>query len=219
MATLADLAEAQFGMVTSAQAAAAGVSHLSLSRLAGDGVLHRIQHGVYRVRGGAGHRAQSLYAAWLALDPAMPAERRSAPVSGVVSHRSAARYYDLGDLQIGASEFVLPARRQSRRRDLRLHRGQLAVHEWEWVDGLPVTRPPRILADLLTDRADPSAVASIAADALRRRLASEAELSAGLASYGRRSGSTGTDLAFLHRFLDISITPTDRAHVARRSVE
>jgi predicted transcriptional regulator of viral defense system len=210
MALLADLAEDQYGLVTTAQAAAAGVGHTALSRLAADGVLDRIHHGVYRVRGGAEHRSPQLYAAWLALDPETSGWQREAPRTGVVSHRSAVRYYDLGDLTADVSEFVLPVRRQTRRHDVRLHRGRLADSEWEWVDGLPVTRPPRIIADLLAERHDLGAVGTIAADALNRKLTTEAELRSAFAGgrgdglRGGARGSAGGDL--LRRLLDLAVT-------------
>jgi predicted transcriptional regulator of viral defense system len=207
MAALGELAEDQYGLVTSVQAAEVGVSHVALSRLAGDGVLDRVSHGIYRVRGGAEHRASSLYAAWLALDPATPGWRRAAPVSGVVSHRSAARFYDLGDLTADVSEFLLATRRQTRRQDLRLHRGKVGNGEWEWVDGLPVTRPARIVTDLLIERTDPSAVATIAADALRLRHTTEDELVAALTTLGRRFRLDGLGgPALLRRFLETAAT-------------
>lgn len=45
--------------------------------------------------------------------------------SGVVSHRSAAALYRLGDLPADVHEFTLPARRQTRRVDVRPHRARL----------------------------------------------------------------------------------------------
>ncbi len=63
-------------------------------------------------------------------------------------------------------EFTLPTRRQSRRRDVRLHIGEVD-DLWINLRGLPVTQPSRIAADLLREREDPEAVAYIVADAIR----------------------------------------------------
>lgn len=48
---LADVTACQWGMVTTAQAAALGVSRLMLSRLAEAGHLERLAHGVYENAG------------------------------------------------------------------------------------------------------------------------------------------------------------------------
>lgn len=73
------------------QARAAGVQWRSLMRLAEDGRIERVAHGVYRVRGGAEPDHLALRAAWLRLDPAKPAgERLNDPDVAVVSHTSAA---------------------------------------------------------------------------------------------------------------------------------
>ncbi|GAB7305223.1 hypothetical protein MAFF212519_31410 [Clavibacter michiganensis] len=50
---LAELTAGQWGMVTTAQAEAVGVSRLQLSRLAQRGLLERMAHGVYRDAGSA----------------------------------------------------------------------------------------------------------------------------------------------------------------------
>ncbi len=50
---LFDVAEGQWGLCTRQQAQQAGVGASSLARLTHDGLLERVAHGVYRVRGGA----------------------------------------------------------------------------------------------------------------------------------------------------------------------
>jgi predicted transcriptional regulator of viral defense system len=163
---LAEVAEEQWGLVTRQQAEMAGVSRATLQRLASGGVLERAAHGVYQLAGAPTPDQQALIAAWLQLAPATRAWQR-VPAQGVVSHRSAAAAYGLGHLPADRHEFTLPARRQSRRPDVRLHRRPLRQDEWEWLRGLPVTRPSRIAADLLDDNEDPEAVATVVADALR----------------------------------------------------
>jgi predicted transcriptional regulator of viral defense system len=164
---LASLAEDQWGLLTRRQAEEAGLSPATLQRLsATGGILERMTHGVYHLAGAPLPNHPALRAAWLGLAPETLAwERR--PEQGVVSHRSAAAMYGLGELPADRHEFTLPVRRQTRRADVRLHRRPLAEAEWISLRGLPVTRPSRIAADLLAEREDPGAVAQVVADAIR----------------------------------------------------
>jgi len=66
------------------------------------------------------------------------------------------------------------------------------VGEWQVVDGLPVTRPSRLVADLLLAREDPSAVASIAAEALQQGESLQAMVAA-VAPYAGRYGEAAGD--------------------------
>jgi len=162
---LADLAESQGGLLTRRQAEASGVSPATITRLARSGALDRVAHGVYRFAGAPPPGHQELRAAWLQLAPDTPGwERR--PEQGVVSHRSAAALYGLGHLPADNHDFILPGRRQTRRPDVRLHVGRLTDAEWNFLAGLPVTRPSRIAADLLGEREDPAAVAHVVTDAM-----------------------------------------------------
>jgi putative AbiEi antitoxin of type IV toxin-antitoxin system len=163
---LAAIAEEQWGFVTRRQAEKAGVSPATFKRLIRDGVLERTGPAVYRLAGAPLPDHVELRSAWLQLAPDIPVwERR--PEQGIVSHRSAASIYGIGHLPADAHEFILPARRQVRRPDVRIHRGQLRDDEWIILRGLPITRPSRIASDLLADREDPEAVGRVVADALR----------------------------------------------------
>ncbi|MGH3869793.1 MAG: hypothetical protein ACRDQ4_27580 [Pseudonocardiaceae bacterium] len=170
VARLSDLTEGQWGLVTHTQARRLGIAWSTLSHLAGpEGALERIAHGVYRLRGSADPGHLSLRAAWLQLDPATPAwERLDRPEQALVSHSSAAVLYDVGDLRADTHEFTLPVRRQTRRRDVRLHRGQVPDQDWLILDGLPTTRAGRMVADLLADHHEPEAVAQIVREVLDR---------------------------------------------------
>jgi len=161
---IAPIAEEQWGLITRAQAEQSGVSEATLKRLAAKSVLERVAHGVYRLAGAPVPDHQDLRAAWLQLEPKVPAWERTWD-QGVVSHRSAAALYGLGDLPADRHEFTLARRRQTRRTDVRLHKGEPGL--WTTVHGLPVTRPSEIASDLLADREDPGAVAQIIADAIR----------------------------------------------------
>src|SRR5215218_3416569 len=159
---LGQIAQDQWGLVTRRQAERAGVSPATLQRLASESVLERVAQGVYHLTGAPTPDHLELRATWLQLAPDVLAWKRT-PAEGVVSYRSAAAVYGLGHLPADRHEFTLPARRQSRRSDVRLHHRQMADGEWISHRGLPVTRPARIAADLLADREDPEAVAQIVA--------------------------------------------------------
>ena len=187
---VADLAEGQWGLLTSAQARLSGVSRVQLTRLVDAGFLIRLAHGVYVLRGATGIEHLELRAAWLGLAPErMAADRLRNPTQqGVVSHASAARLHQLGDLEADRHEFTLPTRKQSRRSDVRLHRGTLLAGEITVVAALPVTRPERVVVDLLADRQDGEHVARVLASAVRSRSIALERLALGLSPFAARFG-------------------------------
>ena len=60
-------------MLTTQQAEAAGMAWSTLSRRVKNGTLERVAHGVYRIRGAGEVEHLELRAAWLQLNPAVPA--------------------------------------------------------------------------------------------------------------------------------------------------
>jgi predicted transcriptional regulator of viral defense system len=162
---LSEIAEGQWGLITRRQAREAGVGNTSLARLTQDRRLERVAHGVYRVRGAGEPDDLGLRAAWLQLAPDTPAWTRLEDLDdAVVSHASAASLHRVGELRADMHEFTLPRRRQTRRRDVRLHRGQVSAADRIVLSGLPVTRPARMIADLLADHVEPGVVGRIAAE-------------------------------------------------------
>ncbi|HVC06934.1 MAG TPA: type IV toxin-antitoxin system AbiEi family antitoxin domain-containing protein [Solirubrobacterales bacterium] len=219
---LAELAEDQWGLLTRRQAEASGVSPATLQRLsAPDGVLERRAQGVYHLAGAPLPDHAPLRAAWLALAPETLAwERR--PEQGVVSHRSAASVYGIGHLSADRQEFTLPARRQTRRKDVRLHRRELADAEWKALRGLPVTRPSRIAADLLGEREDPEAVAQVVVDAIRNVYDYPGTFAEALSPAAARLGfRPGDGLAVLRWLLELADEPETQRWLgeARSTVE
>ncbi|MGA8745104.1 MAG: type IV toxin-antitoxin system AbiEi family antitoxin domain-containing protein [Solirubrobacterales bacterium] len=202
---LAQVAEDQWGLVTRRQAGTADVSPATLQRLSNEGVLERVGHGVYHLAGAPLPDQVPLRAAWLQLCPDTPAwERLGKPGQGVVSHRSAAALYDLGHLPADTHEFTLPARRQTRRPDVRIHRGKVGDDEWGILRGLPVTRPSRIASDLLAVREDPEAVAHVVADAIRKKNEYAATFVGALAPRAAQLGlRRGDGLAVLRWLLEL----------------
>jgi predicted transcriptional regulator of viral defense system len=166
---LFDVAEEQWGLCTRQQAQQAGVGASSLARLTRDGLLERVAHGVYRVRGAAEPDHVDLRAAWLQIEPGTPAwVRVRSPDVALVSHASAASMYGVGDLRADVHEFTLPVRRQTRRSDVRLHRRQVPDAQRLLLHGLPTTRAGRMIADLLDDHIEPASVAQITAEVIQR---------------------------------------------------
>lgn len=203
LSRLAQIAQDQWGLVTRRQAERAGVSPATLQRLASESVLERVAQGVYHLAGAPTPDHLALRATWLQLAPDVLAWERT-PADGVVSHRSAAAVYGLGHLPADRHEFTLPARRQSRRPDVRLHHRQVGEGEWISLRGLPVTRPARIAADLLADREDPEAVAHIVADGIRGAYDYPGTFADALAPHAAKFGLRRQDgIALLRWLLDL----------------
>jgi predicted transcriptional regulator of viral defense system len=208
---LAAIAEDQWGLLTRRQAEDAGVSPATLQRLSSEGsILERLAWGVYHLAGAPLPDNTELRAAWLQLAPETIAwERR--PEQGVVSHRSAAAVYGLGHLPADRHEFTVAGRKQSRRPDVRIHRGEVKSGEWAILAGLPVTTPARTAADLLGDREDPEAVARVVVDALRGNNEWPSNFAAALASrsaqLGVRRGDGVAVLASLLNLVGDPLTP------------
>lgn len=229
----ADLAAEQWGLVTTAQVRSLGVSPQTVARLAAEGGLDRVTHGVYRVSGVPPSPLDEVRAAWLALDPARRVADRlrdESPV--VVSHRSAAAILGLGDLEADRSEFTSLGRKQTRRPGIQIHRGHVGPTEWTVVDGLPVTTVVRTVADLAAARVDGGHLASVVRDALTRQQVDEQLLADALRRHAHHYGvGVGDGKALLARFLQESgvsepleravvlASPTGSDELARRSRE
>lgn len=168
--TLAGVTESQWGMVTSAQAIALGVSHMNLTRLTEAGDLERLAHGVYKSAAVPGGENQDLVAAWLGAEPKRLAYQRLAekPGSVVVSGESATKLHGIGDLRAIQHEFTTPTRKQTQRREVKYRTRVLPEQDVTLREGLPVTTRERTIADLIEDRLDLSMVADVLRDAVRQ---------------------------------------------------
>lgn len=212
---LAAIADEQHGHVTTAQAERVGVSRVELARLAERGRVERVERGVYRMQGSGLDEFADVRAAWLALDPAATAEQRLAsddPI--VVSHASAARIHGIGDLVADDAEFTAMRRVQTVRGGIRIHRGEIASHEIQTVDGLPVTTARRTIVDLVADGHDGEHVGAVIADAVRRGFVTLDGLADDLAPYAARRGHRRLDGAALLDAL-LEATGLDRESLVR----
>lgn len=166
---LGDYSAGQWGMVTTAQARWAGIDTVTLTRLVEQGLLVRPRRGVYAVAAAEETEHADIKAAWLALNPTVPAwERLNLDTDGgAISHRSAAVLHDLGELVAEDVEVIVPRRRNLRDPSLRLRKRSIAESDVTLVDGLPVTTIERTVVDLLEDHIDASHVGPIVHDAAR----------------------------------------------------
>ncbi|MCL2490835.1 MAG: type IV toxin-antitoxin system AbiEi family antitoxin domain-containing protein [Propionibacteriaceae bacterium] len=164
--TLSGTTVAQWGMVTTAQAARVGVTRLQLSRLTEQGHLERIGHGLYRDTGTPLDRFDSVKAAWLSINPSLTAQERLAlmPADAVASGATAAYLLGLGDLVPEPYEFTVRRRRQTQRPELVFRVRQLLSNSVTLREGIPVTTPEQTVADLVGEGMDKSLVADVLAD-------------------------------------------------------
>jgi len=194
---LSDLAGSQWGMVTAAQATAAGVARSTLLRRERTGVLERVRSGVYRLPGAPRDELDGIRAAWLAAEPAVPAWERLGSHDVVVGGAAAALAHEIGDLYPSPYLLYTATRRRTAHDDVRYSTRRIPEGDVMILDGLPVTTRERTIADLLTEA---GADLSIVADALRDAERNDSDLDTErlinlLSSHARRLGHTsGADL-------------------------
>lgn len=216
LAAAADYTADQWGMITSAQAAAAGIDSVTLYRLADAGHLEQVRRGVYAATTAPASRHRDVQAAWLSLNPSVPAWERPKldPDGGVVSHRAAAALHNLGDMLVERIELTVPRRRSSRDPLVQLRQRELDDIDVSLVDGLPVTTPARTIEDLLVDHVDASHVAAVIKDGAQAGTLDLDVLGDRIGPYARRYGVKRRDG---HRLIDYLLDQigTTRSAVAR----
>jgi hypothetical protein len=201
---LAEVTESQWGLVTSAQAVARGVTHMNLTRLTESGDLVRLAHGVYRDAGAPVNEHEGMRAAWLSLEPkTLAAQRIANPSAGVAfAGESAAVLHGLGDFRAARHDLVAPTRRQSQRPDMLLRVRRLGPTDVTLVDGLPVMRIERTIADLVESDMDRSLVAHALADAVRQGGIDLDRLAVQLSPLAARNGhSKGDGIALVEELM------------------
>lgn len=177
-----------------------------MARWVGNGALERLAHGVYKLTGTAYDPREDLRVAWLSLDPKRTAVARIAveSVDAVVSHRSAARLHELGDLEADLHQFTVHERRQSRRADIRIRLKSEGIDRKSWtlVSGLPVTTVLTTIVDLAADGTDGGHLAGVVRDAIATSVVDLTKLSDALRPYAHRYGAqVGDGDALLQRLL------------------
>lgn len=203
---LAGVSSSQWGMVTTAQASARGVSRVQLARLAESEHLERLSHGIYKDAGSPSDDIDDIRAAWLSTDPKRTAEERlnDGDAGVVISGATASYLHQLGDLRPEPYVFSAPIRRQSQRPDIRYKQRALTHDDVTLVNGLPTTTVERTIAELVKENEDLSLVANVLADAMRRNSLRLDRLSEMLAPLAARKGNSKNDgRALLEQLLEI----------------
>lgn len=192
LAQLGEVAEAHWGLVTTAEALEAGVSRNQLSRLAAAGALTRVIHGVYRMPGSPETEQELTYATWLALGGARV---RAGEVPAVVAAgMTAASLHRIGDFYPDGYDFLVPARRGSRLPGVRFRVRQLQAAEVTYAEGMPILTIERTIADLVEAWTDLSLVADTVRDAIEQgRLVAPRALVAYLAPLAAANGHRLSD--------------------------
>lgn len=201
---LAEVSESQWGMVTSAQANARGVSHMNLTRLTDSGDLVRLSHGVYKDAGAPGGEYDELRSAWLSSEPTRLAWDRlqEKPGKVIVSGESAATVHGIGNLRAMRSEFTTASRKQTQRPDVHYRTRILTSDDVTVREGLPVTTPERTIADLVEQRTQLDHVGDVLRDAARKSRLDTDRLSELLSPLAERNGhAKGDGSALLEELL------------------
>lgn len=200
LVVLSGAAADQWGLVTTAQAKELGLNAVQLLRLTEAGLLENVSRGVYFLATGAMPQHVDIKAAWLRLQPREFAWNRPLghPDSGVVSHASACRLHELGDIPAPDVEITVPRRRTTNEPFVRLRTASLEPADITVADGLPVTTAARTVIDLLQAKADGGHIGGVIAEAERRGLITVDDLAERVWPYARKYGlkatATGRDL-------------------------
>jgi hypothetical protein len=138
------------------------------------------------------------------------------PDVAVVSHASAASLYRVGDLRGDVHEFTLPRRRQTRRADVRIHRGRVPPERHILLGGLPTTRAAWMIGQLLADHVDPDAIGQITREVLERVLDDPGEVARAVAPYAQRFGLERNDgIGLLDELLRRADAPNGQGLIAK----
>jgi len=169
---LFELAAAQAGHFTAAQARELGYSARSLVHHVSAGHIERVSRGFYRLVGVPVGPHEDIVAAWL----------RLAPRSAVVSHDTALALYELAPSRSREIHLTLPRERRPRtprtNAAVALHTTTVPLRRDEVTNrfGVQLTSPARTLADIADIGADPSVVIEATGRAVTTGLVSTKEL-------------------------------------------
>jgi predicted nucleotidyltransferase len=163
---LFEVAEAQQGYFTSADAKKLGYDYPHQHFHVNQGNWIRVDRGIYRLKKFPAAKHEDLMRWWL-----------WSRKKGVLSHETAAALYDLGDLLPSRIHLTVP--RDFRKRPNKgvvLHRKEMGELEIELRDGLPLTKPLRTIMDLARSHLDDQGLTSVVRDAIRNGLVTRKEI-------------------------------------------
>jgi hypothetical protein len=138
---------------------------------------------------------EPVYATWLALGGATAPRTESGVASIVAAGTTAASVHDIGDFILDGLDFIVPARKGSRRPGVRLRTRSLSREEVIAVNGLPTLTIERTIADLVDIGTDFSLVADCVRAAIRAdKLVAPNQLVSYLSPIATRRRSDGRTL-------------------------
>ncbi|MDT0201726.1 type IV toxin-antitoxin system AbiEi family antitoxin domain-containing protein [Nocardioides sp. AE5] len=161
------LAERRWGMFTTAQAEAVGVSRKQLVRMTASGVLERLAQGVYRMAGAPPQDHENIYATWLALGGATSQPTKAGTPALVAAGVTAAVVHEIGDFFLDGIDFIVGSRKTTRLPDVRLRIRRLTPADTISVNGLPTLTVERTITDLLDLGTDTSLIDDALREAAR----------------------------------------------------
>lgn len=153
--TLYELAEAQAGCFTAAQARAAGLQQVRLAQLHQRGDIERVTRGVYRLT------RYPISPLGQYMEAALWPQVRRPDAHGVISHESALAMYGLSDASPAKVHVTLPTEFRIRRavpKRLVLHYADLNPKDVQQVEGVPVTSAARAIRDAHASHLGPALV-------------------------------------------------------------
>lgn len=162
---LFELADAQAGYFTAAQARTLGYLKQYQQHHRETGAWQRVLRGLFRLR----NYPQTDYEQWVQLT--LWSHNRRGQAQAVVSHQTALRFYDLSDVQPDKIHLTVPPSfRKTPPAFAVLHKAQLAPSDVQSFTGFSVTTPLRTLLDVAQSHLSPEHLETATAQALQRGL-------------------------------------------------
>jgi predicted transcriptional regulator of viral defense system len=163
---LYELAEAQGGYFTSADASALGYTTAHQYFHVKKGNWTRVDRGIYRLKRFPSSRHEDLIRWWL-----------WSRKQGAISHESAAALYELGDVLPSKTHLTVPPEfRKKIAAGVMLHKAFFGKKDVEMREGCRVTTPLRTILDLARARLDPERLTAVVRDAVRKGLVEKQSL-------------------------------------------
>ncbi len=161
-------AETQAGHFTLAQAEACGYSPQLLHKHLARERIERVRRGIYRLTHFPRTENEELVALWLWSDQ-----------QGVFSHETSLALHDLSDVLPARVHMTVPEAWRKRRmripEGLVLHYGDLTKRSRTWLEAVPLTAPPQVLAECIDAHIAPELTEQARQQAKRRGLISSEE--------------------------------------------
>lgn len=161
------LAASQWGMFTTAQAQALGVRRCQVSRMVASIKVEPVCYGVYRFVDGAEPSQVEVKAQWLSVFPKLTAAERlsSKKHDAVLAGSTAACALGAGNFLASPYTFIVRARKQTSRGDIRFLHCRLDEEDVVYACGVPATSFERTVYDLIRLDEDPDLIDKFMQDA------------------------------------------------------